>query len=176
MKSPAFLLATLCVAQCATAQTYSVQTEVYFENIEKTIISEIAQAKESIHVQIFKFNSKPIALALIEAKKRGLDVAVIIDGKEARNARNRAKMLSESGISTLVDAKHSTMHNKVMIIDRDRVITGSFNYTKKADRKNAENILVLCGSKLRDRYLENWNRHQEHSLSFSDYAKTIGAK
>lgn len=176
MKSPALLLAALCVAQCATAQTYSVQTEVYFENIEKTIISEIAQAKESIHVQIFKFNSQPIALALIEAKKRGLDVAVMIDGKEAKVARNRAKMLNDSGVPTFVDAEHATMHNKVMIIDRDRVITGSFNYTKKADRKNAENILVLRGSKLRDRYLENWTRHREHSLSFSDYGKTIGAK
>lgn len=176
MKSSAFLLAALCAAQCATAQTYTVKTEVYFENIEKTIVSQIAQAKESIHVQIFKFNSKPIARALIEAKKRGLDVVVMVDGVEAKDARNRAKMLTESGVPVFVDREHATMHNKVMIVDRDRVLTGSFNYTKRADRKNAENLLVLCDPNLRDRYFENWSQHREHSLSFSDYVKSVIAK
>lgn len=168
MKHLILLLITLFVAQSSTAQTYLVQTEVYFENIEKKIISEIAKSKKSIYVQIFKFNSKPIARALIEAKNRGLDVRVIIDGTEAKKAKNCAKILHKAGLSTFVDNKHSTMHNKVMIIDNNRVITGSFNYTKKADQKNAENILVISGSEISDRYLDHWYQHHEHSVTYSE--------
>ena len=169
MKIKGLLLATSCVAQCAVAQTYMVKAEVHFENFEKVIITEVERAKESIYVHIFKFNSNPIAQSLIEAKNRGVKVVVMTDGKEAQDSRNRAKMLSEAGVVTYVDRDHVTMHNKTMIIDSDRVVTGSFNYTKKADRKNAENLLVLTDSALRDRYFQNWVKHKEHSLLYSDY-------
>ncbi|MBR4939608.1 MAG: hypothetical protein IKZ24_00805, partial [Burkholderiaceae bacterium] len=65
---------------------------------------------------------------------------------------------------------------KTMIIDSDRVVTGSFNYTKKADRKNAENLLVLTDSALRDRYFQNWVKHKEHSLLYSDYVAGLVAR
>lgn len=165
------LFTTLCLSQCASAQTYLPRAEVFFESIESTIVSEIVQAKESVYVQIFKFNSKPIAQALIEAKKRGLDVVVMVDGKAAKDPKNRAKTLSEAGVPTFVDGDHATMHNKIMIIDRDRVITGSFNYTKKADRKNAENILILTDPKLRDRYFQNWKEHRSHCLGYDEFVK-----
>ena len=173
MKIKGLLLALGCLAHCAMAQTYTVKAEVHFENFEKVIVSEVERAKESIYVHIYKFNSKPIAQALIDAKKRGVKVLVMTDGKEAQDSRNRAKMLSEAGVLTYVDSEHATMHNKTMVIDRDRVVTGSFNYTKKADRKNAENILVLTDSLLRDRYLKNWQEHRDHSLSYADFVKKI---
>ena len=69
MKIKGLLLALGCLAPCAMAQTYTVKAEVHFENLEKVIVSEVERAKESIYVHIFKFNSKPIAQALIDAKK-----------------------------------------------------------------------------------------------------------
>ena len=176
MKICGLLFALLGVASSAVAQMYSVGAEVYFENFEKTIVSEIANAKESVHVQIYKFNSQAIAQSLIEAKNRGLSVVVMTDAKAARSARNRAGVLHKAGIVTYVDDKHATMHNKVMLVDRDRVITGSYNYTKKADRKNAENILILVDKELRDRYFENWQQHLEHSLLYSEFVKDTVAR
>ncbi len=53
-----------------------------------------------------------------------------------------------------------------MIIDKAVVITGSFNFTKAAEEKNAENLLVLRSKELARGYIENWERHKEHSEKY----------
>ncbi len=67
------------------------------------------------------------------------------------------------GIHTFIDAEHQIAHNKIMIIDRETVMTGSFNFTQAAEEKNTENLLVLKSTDLAKRYLDNWNRHLRHS-------------
>jgi phosphatidylserine/phosphatidylglycerophosphate/cardiolipin synthase-like enzyme len=44
--------------------------------------------------------------------------------------------------------------------------TGSFNFTKAAEEKNAENLLILKDKKLADRYLANWKEHEKHSEAY----------
>lgn len=56
----------------------------------------------------------------------------------------------------LIDAKHAIAHNKVIVIDGETVLTGSFNFTKAAQDKNAENLLILHDRKLAAQYAENW--------------------
>lgn len=58
------------------------------------------------------------------------------------------------------------VHNKVMVIDGEAVITGSFNFTKAADENNAENLLVIRDRKLAERYIENWKEHEKHSEQY----------
>lgn len=53
-----------------------------------------------------------------------------------------------------------------MVIDKVVVITGSFNFTKAAEEKNAENLLVLRSKELAKGYIENWERHKEHSEKY----------
>jgi phosphatidylserine/phosphatidylglycerophosphate/cardiolipin synthase-like enzyme len=62
-----------------------------------------------------------------------------------------------------IDAQHATAHNKVMIIDGETVITGSFNFTKAAEENNAENLLIIHDKKLAERYTKNWQEHERHS-------------
>ena len=62
-----------------------------------------------------------------------------------------------------IDAQHAIAHNKVMIIDGETVITGSFNFTKAAEENNAENLLVIRDKKLADQYTKNWQEHERHS-------------
>ena len=63
----------------------------------------------------------------------------------ARRPRNihQPRFSRTAGIPTFIDAKHAIAHNKIMIIDRETVITGSFNFTKAAEEKNAENLLII---------------------------------
>jgi len=50
-----------------------------------------------------------------------------------------------------------------MILDRSTLITGSFNFTKAAEEKNAENLLILKGNKtLVDRFIRNFEEHKRH--------------
>jgi phosphatidylserine/phosphatidylglycerophosphate/cardiolipin synthase-like enzyme len=66
-----------------------------------------------------------------------------------------------------IDAKHKIAHNKVMIIDSETVITGSFNFTKLAEEGNAENLLVIRSKDLAAKYIDNWNKHAEHSEPYT---------
>src|ERR1700730_18618201 len=50
-----------------------------------------------------------------------------------------------------------------MILDGETVITGSFNFTKSAETRNAENLLIIHDPVLAARYLQNWNVHAAHS-------------
>jgi phosphatidylserine/phosphatidylglycerophosphate/cardiolipin synthase-like enzyme len=77
-----------------------------------------------------------------------------------------------AGIRTLIDGKHPIAHNKIMVIDGQTVITGSFNFTKAAEEGNAENLLVIRDATLAAKYTENWNVHSAHSDPYA--GKTQG--
>lgn len=60
-----------------------------------------------------------------------------------------------AGIPTYIDGSHAIAHNKIMIIDKSKIITGSFNFTKAAEEKNAENLLIISSKELAKVYLDN---------------------
>ena len=142
------------------------QWEVYFSphgGCTEAIIGELAKAKSTVLVQAYSFTSAPIAKALLNAHKRGVKVEVILDKSQRTDKYSSATFLYNSGILVKIDAKHTIAHNKVMIIDGETVITGSFNFTKAAEEKNAENLLVIRDRKLAERYIKNWQEHERHS-------------
>lgn len=125
-------------------------------------VNVINKAKKTIYVQAYWFTSAPLAQALVRAKARGVVVEVILDRQNVVNFAN-ADLFTHAGIPTFIDARHVIAHNKVMIIDGTTVVTGSFNFTALAETSNAENLLVIHGQKLADRYFTNWKLHLSHS-------------
>jgi len=130
------------------------------------IVKEIAKANSEILVQAYSFTSKDIAKALVDAKKRGLNVEIILDKSNRSRKYSAADFTFNMGITTYIDAQHAIAHNKIIIIDGETVITGSFNFTKAAEEKNAENLLILKNRDLAEVYIENWNRHKGHSVLY----------
>jgi phosphatidylserine/phosphatidylglycerophosphate/cardiolipin synthase-like enzyme len=90
-------------------------------------------------------------------------VEVILDKSQRTDRYSSATFLYNQGIPVKIDAQHAKAHNKVMIIDGETVITGSFNFTKTAEESNAENLLVIRDKKLAERYIKNWEEHERHS-------------
>ena len=126
-------------------------------------MKELDRAKTSVLVQAYSFTSAPIAKALLEAHKRRVKVQVILDKSQKNEKYSSATFLSNQGIPVRIDARHAIAHNKVMVIDGETVITGSFNFTKAAEEKNAENLLVIRDTKLAELYTKNWQEHERHS-------------
>ena len=127
------------------------------------VVDTLASAKQTVFVQAYSFTSAPIAQALIDASKRGVHVRVILDKSQRTEHYSAADVLLHAGIPVNIDAAHAIAHNKVMVIDGDTVITGSFNFTKAAEEHNAENLLVLHDRALATEYATNWQNHQAHS-------------
>ena len=142
---------------------------VYFSprgGAQQAIVDAIGQAKETIYVQAYSFTSAPIAKALVDASRRGVKVEAILDKSQRKATYTGATFLKNEGIPVWIDDKHAIAHSKVMIIDGSTVITGSFNFTKAAEEKNAENLLIIRNASLAKIYLANWRQHQEHSVEY----------
>ncbi len=116
--------------------------------ITAMIVQELAKAQKQILVQAYSFTSADIAKALTDAKKRGIDVKVILDKSQETEKYSSAKFLSHEGIPVHIDRDFQIAHNKIMIIDGINVITGSFNFTKSAEQSNAENCEIQQGNQL----------------------------
>jgi phosphatidylserine/phosphatidylglycerophosphate/cardiolipin synthase-like enzyme len=141
--------------------------EVYFsphDGATEAIAREIGQARSEIRVQAYSFTSAPIAEALLKAHRRGIKVEVILDKSQRMQKYSSSTFLANARIPTYIDVEHAIANNKI-IIDRSVVITGSFNFTKAAEEKNAENLLVIRPKELGRPYLENLHRHRDHSTS-----------
>jgi phosphatidylserine/phosphatidylglycerophosphate/cardiolipin synthase-like enzyme len=143
---------------------------VYFSpkgGCTEAVEKELDHAEKSIRVQAYSFTSAPIAKALVDAKRRGVDVEVILDKSQRSERYSSADFVAHAGIPTFIDAAHAIAHNKIIIVDAEVVLTGSFNFTKAAEEKNAENLLVIHDKALAAKYRENWEIHQRHSEEYS---------
>jgi phosphatidylserine/phosphatidylglycerophosphate/cardiolipin synthase-like enzyme len=135
----------------------------------EAIVKELDNARSEILMEAYSFTSKEIASAILKAHKRGVHVEIILD-KSNRSARySSGDFTSHMGITTYINAAYAIAHNKIMIIDREIVITGSFNFTKAAEEKNAENLLILRNKDLAVLYLINWESHKERSEKIPEY-------
>jgi phosphatidylserine/phosphatidylglycerophosphate/cardiolipin synthase-like enzyme len=163
------LLLSILFAVTATAA----DIKVFFSpkgGCTEAVIAELAAAKKSVVVQAYSFTSAPIAKALVDAYKRGVKVSVILDKSQRGEKYTSADFLRNAGVPTSIDARHSIAHNKVMVIDSQTVITGSFNFTKAAEESNAENLLIIRDAALADKYYDNWNSHARHSEGYEGKA------
>jgi len=91
-------------------------------------------------------------------------VEVILDKSQRTEKYSVLPALLTAQVPTWIDAAHQIAHNKIMIIDGDTVITGSFNFTRSAEYNNAENLLVVRDKALAERYEANFQDHLRHSL------------
>jgi len=127
------------------------------------IVNEINHARKEILVQAYSFTCPAIAAALIAARARGVKVLILLDRANEKDSRSELGIIEHQGVDVLIDAHHAIAHNKIIIIDQQTLITGSFNFTRQAEHENAENMLILKGSPhILDPYVKNFMAHKEH--------------
>jgi phosphatidylserine/phosphatidylglycerophosphate/cardiolipin synthase-like enzyme len=141
--------------------------QVYFtpaHNCTTEIVHAIEGAQHTLYVQAYFLTSEPIVSALLAAKSRQVDVKVIIDKNHPENIAGIQRML-QSDIPIWIDKSSGIAHNKIMIIDEHKVITGSFNFTYSAERRNRENLLLITDKGLAKHYVDNWHRCQKRATA-----------
>jgi phosphatidylserine/phosphatidylglycerophosphate/cardiolipin synthase-like enzyme len=165
-----FLIVILPAVSLGTALPATGTVEVFFSppgGPTEAVVREIQGARSEILVQAYGFTSAPIAKALVTARKRGVRIEAVLDRSNATAKYSSATFLFNAGVPVWIDREHAIAHNKVMILDRKVLITGSFNFTKAAENKNAENLLVFHGNvPLVELYLKNYLVHRGHSESY----------
>src|SRR5262245_60261296 len=121
---------TASTHRTASDGTASPQIRVYFSpkgGCTDAVVSQIESSKKTILVQAYLFESDCIAKAIVAAKERGVTITVVLDTFNERDKYSAVDTMNNAGIPTYIDAEHATAHNKIIIIDGQTVITGSFN-------------------------------------------------
>jgi phosphatidylserine/phosphatidylglycerophosphate/cardiolipin synthase-like enzyme len=137
------------------------------DDVEGLIARRIASARESVRVQAYLFTDRRLARALFAALRRGVRVEVIGDAAEhAQGGLPWLASLSRAGARVYLDAAAAASHNKIVIVDggtpRAAVVTGSYNFTRSAQARNAENVVVISGNRtLTDRFVANFRSRRE---------------
>lgn len=120
------------------------------------IIGEINKAKDSILVQAYSFTDRDIAQALVRAAKNGVKVQVLLDKSNRNDKRSAKDLIIQNNLLLRFDSPSGIAHNKILIIDNQTVVTGSYNYSAAAHSRNTENLLILHSPNLAKEYIKNW--------------------
>jgi len=138
----------------------------------EALVSEINKASQTLDIQAYTFSSVPIAQAIANAYDRGVKVRVILDKSQRADHLSVANFLQTHHVLVYIDDQHGIAHNKVMLIDGKVLITGSFNFTKSSEERNAENLLIIKSRpKLISAYQSNFEHHFGHSIPFGSPVK-----
>ncbi len=152
-----------CATQpAATPGLDAQQIEVGFSpeaGAEALVLKVIGSAKQSIRLAGYSFTSPAVVKALLQAKRRGVDVAVLIDDRGNRGKASMAAMnlIAGAGIPIRVISTYAIHHDKYIVVDGRHTQTGSFNYSQAAAKSNSENVLVVWDNdRAAGRYLAHW--------------------
>jgi phosphatidylserine/phosphatidylglycerophosphate/cardiolipin synthase-like enzyme len=145
-----------------------------WDDVEGLITEVIRGAQSQVLVHAYLLTSKKITTTLVAARRRGIDVQVLLDAEQVERTPSATDMLHEmgkAGILVWMETKYQNAHNKVIVTDpftsKATVVTGSYNFTWTAQHRNAENILVSRRNPaLASRYALNWERHRREAVLY----------
>ncbi len=136
--------------------------EIYFspeDDFEQRLLSLIDNAKESIDFLAFAFTNQAIADALIQKQAQGIAIRGVFDKRQnSYQKSSKYNYLQKEGLEVKLDGNKFTLHDKVFIIDKKIVVTGSYNFTIKANDTNNENSIVVHNNRFAQKYEEEFQK------------------
>jgi phosphatidylserine/phosphatidylglycerophosphate/cardiolipin synthase-like enzyme len=136
-----------------------VQVENYFsptDHVMDKLVAYVKSAKRSVRFMIFTYTDARLASAMIERFNAGVKVEGVIENRGAQYGALPTLFCANLPVKT--DGNKYTMHHKVIIIDDNIVVSGSFNFTQAADKANDDNILVIHSPAVAALYLGEFDR------------------
>ena len=130
----------------------------------KLALETIGKAERSIRMLAYAFQAPDIMQALVDARKRGVDVRVVVDEKRNRGSASKAAMdfVTRNGVELRTSSRFHLQHDKTIIVDGDAVATGSFNFAVSAETVNSENVVVIRGMpEVSGQYVAHWQSRWE---------------
>lgn len=138
------------------------QVSTYFSpenDIISLLLKEIGSAKKSIHFMAFSFTQDALSSAMQDRFESGVAVRGVFEERRVNNEYSRYKQMRAAGLRVVQDGNPGAMHHKVIVIDEETVITGSYNFSKNAEEHNSENLLIIKGNPdIAQAYLAEFDR------------------
>jgi phosphatidylserine/phosphatidylglycerophosphate/cardiolipin synthase-like enzyme len=137
-----------------------VPVKIFFspdDGIADDIVRAIQGARRSVDFMAYSFTNDEIAAAVRERAATGVQVRGVFDESQVEsNTGGEYDNLRQAGLDVRLDGINGLMHHKVIIIDGETVITGSYNFSNNAERNNDENLLIIHSPEIAGEYLRNF--------------------
>ncbi len=115
-------------------------------DIRSSLLKEIGSAKKSIHFMAFSFTQDALGSAMRDRFESGIDVRGVFEKRQVDDRYSEYNAMKQAGLRVALDKNRGAMHHKVIVIDKETVITGSYNFSKNAEERNSENLLIIKGN------------------------------
>ena len=133
------------------------------DGINAQVVSALDAAKTQIRFMAFSYTDPAIGAAMVRAKKRGVDVRGVMEKQNVRGTGSVFPLLQKAKVDIVPDGNCYIMHHKSIVIDTNTVITGSYNFTKSAEKSNDENLLIINGEGVAAQFLTEYDRVRERA-------------
>ena len=128
------------------------------KNVDR-LCGYLRKAKRTLSICVFNFTNNDLSGTVRDLHFAGVKVRIITDDECVKNKGSDVDYLRSKGIPVVTDTEvRYHMHNKFVVVDKDILITGSFNWTVQAALNNQENLIVTSDSYLISRYTQEFDR------------------
>lgn len=144
-RSMLLVAATVLIFCCSRPCALSCEVKSYFspqQNIEQAIIDNLSEAKRYVHLSLYGITNGRLADKLLELHDRGVEVVVCLDRLQSMGKHDLNSDLAEGGIRVVIKKSGALEHNKFVIIDGERVLMGSWNWSESARKQDNSYVVI----------------------------------
>jgi phosphatidylserine/phosphatidylglycerophosphate/cardiolipin synthase-like enzyme len=160
-KIDSFYLGNFSKSSSVLGKTFDENFSIYFcpnDNCKTQVLNQISAATESIVCMMYSFTLDDFGDALVEERKTGTNIKVILETQQTSQYSEYQKLKAE-GIEVIEDNQPYLMHNKFCVFDGKVLTTGSMNFSNNGTNNNDETLLIIKDQNLSEKYLSNFNSH-----------------
>lgn len=129
------------------------------DGVARRLVALVENAQESVVFLAFSFTADDIAAALLERAAAGIAVRGVLDAEQAKaNTGGEWQRFRSVGLKVRLDGSPGQMHHKVMVIDRQIVVLGSYNFSASAEKRNDENVMIVYDAALAGQFIAEFER------------------
>lgn len=135
--------------------------ENYFSTHDRPaqhVINVLSKAKKSIHFLAFSFTHDGIGQTMLDKVNIGVEVQGVFEKSQSSNDHSEYNRMKKAGLKVYQDGNSRNMHHKMIVIDSEIVICGSFNFSKSADETNDENLLIIYNPAVAKRFEQEFQK------------------
>lgn len=136
---------------------------------KKLILETIREATHKLDVCVFTISDDTISDALKAAFDRGLEIRILTDNLKVSDEGSDIEYLYNSGIDIRIDRSENHMHHKFMVADGLVTITGSYNWTRSAEKYNQENVIWINDKQFSSSFLSEFETLWSNSFELHSY-------
>lgn len=136
--------------------------EIYFspdDHVQSAILLLLQNAQSSIYFMAYSFTAEPLGEVIRQRAAAGVKVSGVMETDQVKsNVGTEYDPFRSAGLDVRLDGNSGLMHHKIMVIDGEIVVVGSYNFTASAETTNDENILIIYNSEIAAQFLQEFQR------------------